>query len=252
MSIDTHEQHDAPHGPSGQGGHDGHHEPPEVVDGRQRLGVWLFIGGDIIIVAALLFTYLYLRGVNTSGHWMSLLGYKGHSYAYYQNLENSSAGIPAPKLIHVGPMSAGLEWVIALITVVSAAVVWQAERALRATKNAKAFSTMAVFATIIAIVAIVLTIVQLRSIPEVFVSTNDSQGMAYTAYDSAFLAIAGSGLVHLVILTFLGLGLTIRSSKGLINGERWFQARLVRFFWVWVAASSVIVAAVTTTINTIH
>ncbi len=27
--------------------------------------------------AALLFTYLYLRGVNTDGHWMSLLGYKG-------------------------------------------------------------------------------------------------------------------------------------------------------------------------------
>jgi hypothetical protein len=183
---------------------------------------------------------------------MSLLGYQGHSYAYYQNLENSSAGIAAPTLIHVGPMSAGLEWVIAAVTVVSAAVVWQAERALRSTKNAMSYSTMASIATVIAIVGIVLTIIQLRSIPEVFVATNDSQGMAYTAYDSAFLAIAGSGLVHLVILTFLGLGLTIRSRKGVINGDKWFQARLVRFFWVWVAASSVVVAAVTTTINTIH
>jgi heme/copper-type cytochrome/quinol oxidase subunit 3 len=246
MSIDTHEHHEAP----SSGGP--HHESPEVIDSRQRLGVWLFIGGDIIIVAALLFTYLYLRGVNTSGHWMSLLGYKGHSYAFYENIENGSVGLPAPKLIHVGPMGAGLEWVIALVTVVSAGIVWQAERALRATKNAKAFSTMAAVATLVAVVAIVLAIVQLRQVPEVFVSANDTQGMAYTAYDSAFLAIAGSGLVHLVILTFLGLGLTIRSSKGLINGERWFQARLVRLFWVWIAASSVIVAAVTTTINTIH
>jgi heme/copper-type cytochrome/quinol oxidase subunit 3 len=247
MSIDTRE---TPSAPSDEGG--GHFQAPEIIDGQQRLGVWLFIGGDIIIVAALLFTYLYLRGVNTSGHWMSLLGYQGHSYAYYQNLENSAAGIAAPKLIHVGPMSAGLEWVIAIVTVISAGIVWQAERALRATKNAKSYSTLAAIATVVTLVAIVLTIIQLRHIPEVFVATNDSQGMAYTAYDSAFLAIAGSGLVHLVILTFLGLGLTIRSSKGVINGEHWFQARLVRFFWVWVAASSVIVAAVTTTINTIH
>jgi heme/copper-type cytochrome/quinol oxidase subunit 3 len=248
MSIDTRETSDAP---SEEGG--GHFLAPEVLDGQQRLGVWLFIGGDIIIVAALLFTYLYLRGVNTSGHWMSILGYpRGHSYAYYQNIANSSAGLPAPKIIHVGPMAAGLQWVIALITVVSAAIVWQAERALRATKNAKAFSTMAAFATIVALVAIVFTIVQMRHVPEVFIASNDSQGMAYTAYDSAFLVIAGSGLVHLLILGFLGLGLVIRSSKGLISGEHWHQARLVRMFWVWIAASSVVVAAVTTTINTIH
>jgi heme/copper-type cytochrome/quinol oxidase subunit 3 len=247
MSIDTRE---VPESPSDEGG--GHFLAPEVLDGQQRLGVWLFIAGDIIIVAALLFTYLYLRGVNTSGHWMSLVGYKGHSYAYYENIANGSVGLPAPKLIHIGPMSAGLEWLIAAVIVVSGAIIWQAERALRATKNAKAYSAMATFATIAVLVAIVLTIIQLRSVPTVMVATNDSQGMAYTAYDSVFLVLAGSGLFHLIILTFLGLGLMIRSRKGLINGERWFQARLVRLFWVWIAISSVIVAAVTTTINTIH
>jgi heme/copper-type cytochrome/quinol oxidase subunit 3 len=247
MSIDTRE---TPEAPSEEGG--GHFLAPEVLDGQQRLGVWLFIGGDIIIVAALLFTYLYLRGVNTSGHWMTLLGYKGHSYAYYENIANGSVGLPAPKLIYVGPMGAGLEWVISLITAVSAAIVWQAERALRATKNVKAFTNMALFATIVAVVAIVFTIVQMRSIPEVFIASNDTQGMAYTAYDSAFLAIVGSSLIHLIILAFLGLGLTIRSSKGLVSGEHWHQARLVRLFWVWIAASSVIVSGVLTTINTIH
>jgi heme/copper-type cytochrome/quinol oxidase subunit 3 len=248
MSIETTEA--AHEGPGGEDG--GHFLEPEVLDRGQRLGVWLFIGGDIIIVAALLFTYLYLRGVNTSGHWMSIVGYKGHSYAYYQNIANGSVGLPAPKLIHIGPMGAGLEWLITAVTVVTAAIIWQAERALRATKNAKSYSTMAAFATVITVVAIVLTIIQMRSVPEVFVATNDSQGMAYTAYDSAFLALAGSGLVHLIILGFLGLGLTIRSSKGLITGERWYQARLVRFFWVWIAVSSVVVSAVVSSINTIH
>jgi heme/copper-type cytochrome/quinol oxidase subunit 3 len=244
MSIETTEPPgDAPHGTDG-----GHFLEPEVLDRGQRLGVWLFIGGDIIIVSALLFTYLYLRGVDTSGHWMSLLGYQGHSYAYYQNLAN----LPAPKLIHVKPMSAGFDWLITAVTVVTAGIIWQGERTLRATKNAKAFSSAAIFATIITVVAIVLTVIQLRAIPEIFVATNDSQGMAYTAYDSAFMALVGSGLIHLVILAFLGIGLTIRTSRGLITGERWYQARLIRMFWVWIAISSVIVAAVTTTINTIH
>jgi heme/copper-type cytochrome/quinol oxidase subunit 3 len=247
MSIDAREVSEAP---SEEGG--GHFLEPEVLDRQQRLGVWLFIGGDIIIVAALLFTYLYLRGVDTSHNWMSLLGYKGHSYGYYQNIANGSVGLPAPKLIHIGPMSAGVEWLITAVIVVSGAIVWQAERALRATKNAKSYSAMVSFATIVVLVAIVLTIIQLRSVPEIFVATNDSQGMAYTAYDSVFLVLAGSGLLHLVILTFLGIGLTIRSRKGLISGERWFQARLVRLFWVWIAISSVVVSAVTTTINTIH
>jgi heme/copper-type cytochrome/quinol oxidase subunit 3 len=244
MSIETTEP--PVGGPHGEDG--GHFLEPEVLDRGQRLGVWLFIGGDIIIVSALLFTYLYLRGVDTSGHWMSLLGYQGHSYAYYQNLAN----LPAPKLIHVQPMSAGFDWLITAVTVVTAGIIWQGERTLRTTKNAKAFSSAAALATVVTLVAVVLTVIQLRSIPEIFVATNDSQGMAYTAYDSAFMALVGSGLVHLVILAFLGLGLTIRASRGLITGERWYQARLIRMFWVWIAVSSVIVAAVTTTINTIH
>jgi heme/copper-type cytochrome/quinol oxidase subunit 3 len=244
MSIETTEPPvEGPHGEDG-----GHFLEPEVLDRGQRLGVWLFIGGDIIIVSALLFTYLYLRGVDTSGHWMSLLGLQGHSYSYYQN----ASSLPAPRLIHVKPMSAGFDWLITAVTVVTAGIIWQGERTLRATKNAKAFSSATAFATIVTLVAIVLTVIQLRSIPEIFVSTNDSQGMAYTAYDSAFMALVGSGLVHLVILAFLGLGLTIRTSRGLITGENWFQARLIRLFWVWIAISSVIVAAVTTTINTIH
>jgi hypothetical protein len=111
---------------------------------------------------------------------------------------------------------------------------------------------IALLATVVSVVAIVLTIVQLRQIPEIFVTQNDSAYMAYTAYSSAILVLEGSALVHLFFLTFLGLGLTIRTSRGAITGEKWYQVRLVRLFWVWVAVSNVIVAGVVTTVNTIH
>jgi heme/copper-type cytochrome/quinol oxidase subunit 3 len=248
MSIDTHSEHDA------HGAHDeGHHEPPEVVDGRQRMGIWLFIGGDMIGLSALLFTYLYLRGVDTGGHWMSMLGYTGHPYSYYYNILDVKGGsLPNPTMIHVSTLSAGLNWIVTLLTVISGAIIWAAERGLRATKNAKSYSSMAAFATAVTVVAIIFAIIQLRHIPQIFVANNDSQVMAYTSYDSAMMAVAGSAVIHLFILAFLGLGLTIRSARGVINGDKWYQARLVRFFWVWVAISAVIGSAVTTTINTIH
>jgi heme/copper-type cytochrome/quinol oxidase subunit 3 len=248
MSIDTESEHAA------HGGHDdGHHEPPEVVDGRQKMGVWLFIGGDIIGLSAILFTYLYLRGVNTDGHWMSMWGYIGHPYSYYYNILDVKGGsIPNATLIKVGPLSAGLNWFITLLTVLSAGIIWMAERGLRATKNVKSYTTMAGIATAVTILSIVYGIIQLQHIPQIFTAHNDSLTMAYTAYDSAMMAVDGSVVIHLFILAFLGLGLTIRSARGVINGTKWYQARLVRLFWVWVAISSVIASLVTTTVNTIH
>jgi len=85
---------------------DAHHDSPEKVDGRERLGVWLFIGADVVTVGALLFTYLYLRAVNTTGHWMQMWGYQGslHTYQYWDN-----ATLKAPTLIHVSTVSAGMQ-----------------------------------------------------------------------------------------------------------------------------------------------
>jgi heme/copper-type cytochrome/quinol oxidase subunit 3 len=267
MSIDTEPEHVTPETEAEHGGHDhghahdggggdhggGHHESPEVVDGRQRLAIWLFIGGDIVILAGLLFTYLYLRGTDTDGHWMSMLGYTGHPWSYYNNiLFVKGASLPNPTTISVHPVSAGFYWLITLVTVVSAAILWSGERRLRQTKDAKGFVTMAALTSLVTLLAIVLTIIQLRQIPEIFQTFNDSAYMAYTGYDSAIMVLEGSALVHLFILGFLGLGLTIRTSRGAITGEKWYQVRLVRLFWVWVAISSVITTAVVTTINTIH
>ncbi|HEY1825116.1 MAG TPA: hypothetical protein VGG21_04050 [Acidimicrobiales bacterium] len=247
MSIADIEPQEAKH----EGG--GHHESVETVDRRERLGVWLFIGADVITVAALLFTYLYLRGINTDNHWMMLQGYKGdlHTYAYW-HAQADNGTIAAPTNVTVGTLSAGLQWLVAALTVVSAAVLWMGEKGLRATKNAKSFSPMALLAMVLALVGIALSAIQLSDIPQIFLANNDSLTMSYTTYDSAMMAIIGSTLGHLVILAFLGLGLAIRSARGVISGDRWYQVRLVRYFWVWVAISSVVVTLITTTINTVH
>lgn len=244
MSIDV-EPHSEMHG-----GVPGHHEPPEKVDARQRLGVWLFIGADVITLAALLFTYLYLRGVNTGGHWMAMWGYKGslHTYEYWENAYLNGT-LKNPTYIHVGVVSAGLQWLITAFTVASAGVLWLGEKSLRTTKNAKAFSSTALLAMLLTFGGMAIGAVLLSDLPQIFVGINDSITMSYTTYDSAMMAILGSTVVHLGLLAFLGLGLAIRSARGAITGDKWYQVRLVRFFWVWVAISAVVSTLITTTIT---
>jgi heme/copper-type cytochrome/quinol oxidase subunit 3 len=231
----------------------GQHDSPEKIDGRERLGVWLFIGADVVTVGALLFTYLYLRAVNTQGHFMSMYGYKGslHTYAWWVNAANAGT-LKNPTLIHVGTVSAGLQWLIAAVTVISAGVLWMGEKNLRANKNAKSFSATALVAALIPLAGIVVAAVLLGDLPQIFVAINDSLTMSYTTYDSAMMAILASTIFHLAVLSFLGLGLAIRSARGAVNGDRWYQVRLVRFFWVWVAVSSVVSTLITTTITSVH
>ena len=245
MSIDTSVHHDAH-------GHEGHHDGPDVVDRRNRMALWLFIGGDIITLSALFFTYLYLRGVNTGGHWMSMYGYVGHTYGWFENALNSAAGLPAATLIHVKPLSASLNWLGSGVTVLSALVMWFAEHKLRVGKNTRAFAFWSFVATLVVLAAFVVSVIQLRHIPQIFVAHNDSQLMAYTTYDSAMMAIIAIAAAHYVVLAFLGLGLTIRGSRGVVNAQNWYHSRLIRIFWVWVAISAVITSLLTTTINTIH
>ncbi len=232
MSSDTIE-HEASHG---------HHEAPEVVEGRQRLGIWLFIVGDVIMLASFIFTYLYLRGTNTGNGWMT-----------YLQGDTNAANYGQP--VHEKVLSAGFNWTVTAVIVASAAVVWFGEKHLRAQqKGAGSFSLIAAVAGLLAIVASALTVIQLRSIDEhmpYHLLSQNVHEFTYTAYGSAEILLNGSSLLHLIILAFLGFGLAIRASKGLVSSEglKWSQARFVRFFWVWVALGSVITAAVTSLIN---
>jgi heme/copper-type cytochrome/quinol oxidase subunit 3 len=229
--------------------HDGgHHEPPAKVYGRQKMALWLFIGGDIITLAAMLFTYLYLRGVNTQNHWMSLVGLpvdSVHNFAYYENMDP----LPASHLIHVAPMSPSFSWIVTAVVVVSALIFWSGERNLRKTKNRAMFTGSAIFATLVIVLAGVLSIVQLRHLPQIYEVIRDSHTLSYTAYSSSMMVLIGTTLVHFILLAYLGLAMVIRTSRGVLTGEKWFHAGLVRLFWVWTAISCIVVSAVTTTVN---
>ena len=225
----------------------GHHEAPEVVDGRQRLGIWLFIGGDMISLGALLFTYLYLRGVNSGGHWMSIVGMPS------KGITSAGPDTFTPTTLVEQPMANGLNWLIVLVVVVSAALMWLGEKRLRASVNGRgAFRGYAAAATVTAVVAIVLQVMQVRNVPQYWIQSNDSALFAYTSYGSVVLAFGISAIIHFVLLVLLGAGLYVRAGRNVLSYEKWYQARLVRFFWVWIAVSTIVSAIVVTLLNTVH
>ena len=64
------------------------------------------------------------------------------------------------------------------------------------------------------------------------------------AYASTYEFFMGSTLAHLILVAFITLGLWIRASKGRYEGQTWYRVRIIRFFAVWVAVSTVILVAV--------
>jgi len=226
-----------------------HHEAPEVVDHRQRLGIWLFIGGDVITTGALIFTYLYLRAVSTGGNWMAITGLPANGRSADEVQAVLDAGGSMQHIIEA-PLSASFSWIIALVMVASAASYWLGESRLRASDGGrKAFIVISTLAGLAAVAFIVLSIMQLRQVPQFWRAEHDSKLWVYTTYGSCMLALGVSAVIHAVILAFLAFGSATRAAVGVIGHDRWFQVRLVRYFWVWVALSTVILTAVVTTLN---
>lgn len=228
----------------------GHHEAPEVIHHRQRLGIWIFIAGDVVSMCALLFTYLYLRGTNTGGHWMSVEGVPalGRTMEEIQSFLDGGGSM----MINVeSPLSAGLAWSIAGLAVASAIAMWWGENQLRVRGHLSALRAGVSVAMILTIGSLVLTVAQLRSVPQYWRTEADSQLFVYTAYGSSMLAIGLSALLHGLILVFLGVGLMRRSTNGTLTQERSSHATLVRMFWVWIAVSTVIITTVVTALTTV-
>lgn len=192
-----------------------HHESADVVAGRQLLGVWLFIAGDAIILVSLLFTYLYLRGLNTLHQWM-------------------------PKGVHgASTLSA---WLIVAVVAASAWATWSSDQATRAGRSA---IPGALLAGLLALAGVVLSAVAISDLPHRIAASTGARVVA-GSYASSLLAIDVSNLVHLALLIFLGLAVVARSRKGLISQSSPTHVRLVRIFWVWVAFSVALAAIVTT------
>jgi heme/copper-type cytochrome/quinol oxidase subunit 3 len=206
--------------------------------------VWVFIGGDVIVFSALVFTYLYLRGTDTERRWRSVRGWFFNDYSPLRALRNEQ--FDHPPLLHESVVSVAFTWAIVALVVLSAALFWFAENRIRLPRaKPSKFIPIAAAAALVALVACVAETYLMRNIPQYFSIQNDSQLFIHTAYGSAMLAFGVALIIHMVILAFLGTGLSVRAVNGKVTRNQWYQVRFVRYLWVWVATSTVLTALIT-------
>lgn len=203
--------------------HEGHGASAEVVDGRNRMGLYLFIVGDAVIVGSILFTYLYLRALHTSHDW---------------------------RPTGVVPVSWVLNWGVVLFAALGAWVLWRGEEGLR--ERGRPITAVAGGAIVLALAGLVLQVIQMRGIPQPYsaaVSGGSGGTWVRGTYDSTMLVIGGLGVAHFAVLAFFGLALALRSRRGVVSSTNWHHVRLVRIYWVWVALSMLVTVLITSAAN---
>lgn len=186
------------------------HQPEDVdvIGRRWRTGVLLLILADAAFVAALVFSYFYLRGLNTEKAWLA----KGQATA----------------AIWVG-------WAVAAGAVLSVVIYRWAQTRLSA-GNTRRFVTGALLATLVLVADAAGQVVQLVAFPF---------SVSASAYSSAAYTLAGANLFHLLLTIFIGLAMWNRGRLGLYSGADSWQPKVVALWWTWIAAAAVLGAFAT-------
>lgn len=176
-------------------------EPHEFGD-RWRTGALLLILADAAFVAALSFTFLYLRALDTQ-----------HSF--------HPGG--------TGVASLWWPWIVSVVMVLSALAYWDGMRAHEPGRRHFVGGSLTAVAGMT--IALVLTIVQMYQFPFT-VSDN--------AYAGAVWMIAAGNVFHLVLTVFLGLGIAIRVHRRATRGARDWHVRIVGIWYTWVCVASIV------------
>ena len=191
-----------------------HHDPAEAVGRRERLGVRLLIVADAAFVFGTIFTYLYLRNLNTNGGWL-------------------------PKGAHTVSSTSG--WVTAIPFVIAALL----HAFGRRNRGAHAAVSPLVFVALI--VGMYLQVQQLSTMPFMVQGSVGFEG----SYASAWFLLGMANMVHYVLGAFVALGLAVRARRVHLDPEldSWRLSTAGSWFtWIAVAACA---SAVTTMIVTI-
>ena len=188
------------------------HDSPEAVGRSQRLGVLLLIGGDVAFVLSLVFTYLYLRGLNTEGGWIPEHGHVVGSGLRLGHRRGDGRELGRLPLGGDGRRHAGS----------AAARPVAGGRARRGGPG-----------------------------PSVYQLATAGIVVADGAYASAWMALSGYHAVHLALTLFIGIGVWNRARLGRFATDHW-HVRLVGYWWTWVAASAVLTAATTSLTTIAH
>jgi heme/copper-type cytochrome/quinol oxidase subunit 3 len=180
-----------------------HVESLDVVGSRWRTGVRLLIAADAALLVALVFTYFYLRALNTDGGWIP-------------------KGSPTEAI--------WISWALAGGMVLSAALYRWGERS-----NLAGRTNRLVLGSGLAVLVLVLTtvgqITQMATFPF---------KAEVGAYASTLWVLAGTNLFHLLLTLFIGVGLWNRSRMGKYTKTDAWQVRVVGLWWSWVALSTII------------
>jgi heme/copper-type cytochrome/quinol oxidase subunit 3 len=180
-----------------------------VIRRSQQMGVLLLIAADAAFVLSLLFAYLYLRNLNTEGGWLS------------------------PGAHTLGPANG---WIIAAIIVLSAAAYGRGEVRSRTRGRGELITGTSV--------ALALLLADLAAQVWRMVTMNVSVGE--NSYASCLMVLSGAHVFHLLITLVLGVGIWIRARREPLAGGDGWHARMVSYWWYWVAFSAVLVALTTT------
>jgi len=198
-------------------------EPVEVVGRRNRVGLLVFIIADLSGSLALIISYSYLWSLNVNGAWAPA----NTTYDNANNVTGRTALPWAPDW----PF-----WAVLALTVVATLLMWWGYRGIRAGRVGQ-LTAGAALSTVVILGSIVLQWWQMSTFP--FDATNG-------AYASAVLLMTGSALVHLFLVGFLVLGVTLRTRAGAITADNHSQARLVNYYMAWICASLLLSCLVTT------
>ncbi len=190
-----------------------HHEHPDTVGRRWRTGVLLLIVADAAFLFSLVFSYFYLRGLNTGGHWFG-----PHAHA-------------APIWV---------AWAIAAVVVASAAAYRWGLLGVQS-GNVGRLGTGVGIAILLLLLDVVAQVVQMVALPF---------GIGHNAYSSSVYVLSGANLFHLLLTLFIGVGIWNRTRVGLYSKGNEWQVRVAGIWWGWVALSAVIGAVPLSFIST--
>lgn len=215
------------HGAHGEGADPagGHHESRQQRHFKERLVLWLFIGGDALFLLLELFTWFYLRALNTNGMWRGAACSKANP---------CTDGLGNPITHEIAKAGPWYTLGIAALTVVGALLVWRVELSSQRQAPRSAIASGAALSLLAVLAAVVVQCVQFGQLP---FTTIDG------AYASSYIFFMGSTLAHLILLSFVLLGLWNRARIGKYDGGYWFQVRIVRIFAVWCAVVACVLTA---------
>jgi heme/copper-type cytochrome/quinol oxidase subunit 3 len=192
-----------------------HIEDVNVVGRRWRLGVIFLIVADASFVASMIFTYFYLRGLDTDGGWF-------------------------PKGSHSTPIWIG--WAIAAGLVLSAAAYRWGQVGMRSGDSRRLVSGAGVAIVVLAVVA-VAQLIQLATFP---FEVDDS------SYGSSTYLLAAANFFHLLLTLFIGIGIWNRGRLRKYSSTNNWQVQIVGMWWTWIAIAAVASAFTTSFIASPH